>query len=207
MTEKAKPDLTFVVLDYETTGIDPHEGHNILEVAAIHVDFKTLEVLDTFQTVVGQKPPEGLMDAFVTDMHTKNGLLQEVYAAAENPAHGVKSHRELGLVLHSFLLAATQRINGDAFDGVKNVQLCGNTIHFDRKFTEVCLSKVEPLLFYRLMDASSFITAYEEWCGKMPETEKAHRSMADCEKSLNALRFFRDVFRRGAPIVTHVAGG
>lgn len=198
MTKKVqKPELTFVVLDFETTGFYPKDGHVILECAAIHVDFKTLEVLDTFQTVVGQTHGvRTLMDTFVTDMHTKNGLLEEVYAAADNPDHRVKNAEDLDLVLSEWLDKCAQYKNGPDPVTVA-IQLCGNTIHFDRRYIEAYLPYVDSKLFYRMVDASSFVTAYEAWCGKMPEVDKAHRSMPDCEMSLKALRYMRKVMQHG----------
>ena len=43
---------TFVVFDLETSGFHPLKDR-VLEVGALHIDMKTLEVLGRFQTVAG----------------------------------------------------------------------------------------------------------------------------------------------------------
>ena len=45
---------TFVILDAETTGLNPKNGI-ILELAALHIDIKTLEVKDIFRELVTQE--------------------------------------------------------------------------------------------------------------------------------------------------------
>lgn len=47
----------FIIIDIETTGLSPANGNEITEIAAIHVSGHTMEVLDTFTTLVKTKLP------------------------------------------------------------------------------------------------------------------------------------------------------
>lgn len=209
LLEQQPLEYTLTVLDFETTGLKEKEGHIILECAAIHVDFDTLAVLDTFDEVVGQanwspargegaKPLTMLMDPFALDMHTKNGLLDEVLEAAADPEHKIRDAHDLQVALSQWFAKASMRTNGANSNPAHNIVLCGNSIHFDRGFMLHHMPQLDIHLFHRMVDVSSFILVYKKWCGELPPVDKAHRAMADCEMSLKTLRFMREFFKSAA---------
>ena len=181
---------TFVVLDQETSGFHPLKDR-VLEVGALHIDMKTLEVLGRFQTVAGcsqAKLDELDMDAFVLNMHTENGLFAEVVESA------VCGSFEADMKLSRWF--------DEIGAGLRDIILCGNSIHFDRGFMEVQLYQSFKFLSHRVVDTSSLLTCYKQWIGVDKRHTSAHRAIADCEASLEVLRWAREIFRHGAPILT-----
>jgi len=66
--------------DLETTGLDPHEG-SILEIAMVATDGNLQQIGAPFVSIVQPLHLRGyeVMDAFVVDMHIKNGLMTDLY--------------------------------------------------------------------------------------------------------------------------------
>ena len=62
-----------IFLDIEATGLDPKRDY-LLEVAAVAVDGRTLEELDSFSRVFPLDAVPERCDAYVFEMHVKNGL-------------------------------------------------------------------------------------------------------------------------------------
>lgn len=57
---------TFNVLDTETTGLDPNEGHKIIEVALLRFDIKTCKLIDK---LVERFDPQRPIDAKAQEVH------------------------------------------------------------------------------------------------------------------------------------------
>lgn len=175
----------YVVLDLETTGLDP--GKNlVLEIGALHIDMKTLDVLSRFHVVAGI--PQVKFDVLqlgndVKKMHTANGLFEEVVS---NPPCDM-------FCLDSKLSEWFQGIPA----GVQEIVLCGNSIHFDRGFLEVWMLRSFAVLSHRVVDTSSILSCYKEWCGEDMRHTSAHRAIADCEASLEVLRWAKKLFTFG----------
>jgi oligoribonuclease (3'-5' exoribonuclease) len=52
-------------------------------------------------------------------------------------------------------------------------------------------------LHHRVVDTSSLRTCFKNWIGDPPKEEMKHRALADCEVSLETLRWMQNVMRAG----------
>lgn len=178
----------YVVFDFETSGINPLTNR-ILEIGALHINMQTLEVLGSFQTVAGI--PQVALDALnmhdaVLNMHNENGLFAEVVAKEPEGAF------ELDLKLAEWfkLIGA----------GPRDIVLCGNSIHFDRGFMECWMIQSFKFLSHRVVDTSSILSCHKEWAGDDKRHTAAHRSIADCEASLEVLRWAKSLWLKGVAV-------
>lgn len=161
-------------LDLETTGLEPSVGR-ILEVAAV-VTNDNLEEQWKGEWVVHQKRAEvtPLMDAYVTNMHTKNGLLDAI--------------GEPGAVFLSQVEADLVQMVPKWFGDNKPI-LCGSSIHFDRKWLVKWLPHFEQLLHYRMGDASGSHELARRLTGlQLSKPDVAHRALADVRASIELAR-------------------
>lgn len=176
-----------IILDLETTGLDPDKCC-ILEVVALRVDNDLDLVGEEFERVVWQ--PEEVLRGLpleVLKMHTDNNLLAAVHEIRNMHQH--RSSAKNGL----------ERVEDDLLLWLANEPapryLAGDSIHFDRSFLRVHMPRVHEALHHRMVDTSSFAVAHEMW-GKpvaaKPENPP-HRALADCYLSLAKLKFYRGV--------------
>ena len=167
----------FVWIDLEMTGLDP-ETCVILEAAAI-VTGPDLSPLGELALTVWQ--PESkleLMDPFVRDMHTKNGLLDRVRRSQTSLADAEKELLRLVSSLCAF------------GEGV----LAGNSIHQDRRFLVRYMPALERYLHYRQLDVSSLKVLAQAWFpGKVsfPKPTSDHTALADIRGSIAELVYYR----------------
>lgn len=169
----------WLVLDLETTGLDP-KNDKILELAAIIVDPGTLEERGSFESVTRQENLDlSSMHEAVQKMHTNNGL----FDACE---FGGLTINELDEAVVNFVAGAEPR----------SVVLIGNSIHFDRSFLVQHMPFLARRLSHRMIDVSSFHTVMAKWNAKLcaRRSTTAHRAMSDCRESLEALRAYREIF-------------
>lgn len=78
-----------VIIDIETTGLDPVRGNEITEIGAVLVDTKTLKVIDTFETLVKTQLPVPYFITNLTgitdEMLNKKGIpLEKALASLSN---------------------------------------------------------------------------------------------------------------------------
>lgn len=177
-----KPEDVFVVVDIETTGLDPNK-ESILEVGALAIDFKKLAILGpTFNAVVHYKRGAGAeIDPYVEEMHTVNGLWK---ACAESTCTRSEMFKALVLWMREY---------GGSH---KNVVLVGNSVHFDRSFLTHAVHgsyDLTQLLHYRMVDVRSITYATEKWLPAVRpgDLEPAHRALPDAQYSLNMLRWLK----------------
>lgn len=164
------PAPVFIVLDLETTGLDPHQ-HEILEVGAISLTGQGL--FSEFEDVCIRSDRDNV-DAYVMDMHTKNNLWRDCMQKGR-PIADVDAH------LHQWL------VNVGAVP--KSVVLIGHSIHFDRTFMNVHMPQTLPLLSHRLRDIGQISTWLAENGVEVPlHAEMPHRSLADCRIELENYR-------------------
>jgi oligoribonuclease len=179
--------MEWVVLDLETTGLDP-QSDLILEVGAIHVGAHDLEIQRFEHWVVNHSPGylDEILGPFVRKMHEDNGLLKEIYAL-ERAANPSKAHAETDDRLLRFFQETGAPKRG--------IMLAGNSVHFDAAFIKKHLPQSAEYLHHRIIDASCLRECYRVWV-KEPETElKAHRAIDYCQMSLRTLRWMaRNVF-------------
>jgi len=161
----------FVVLDLETSGLRK-KTDVILEIGALHIDMKKLDILSRFQINAGMSANAWnkiVMDEYVQNMHSNNNLYREV---TENPLSC--SEHAMDHWLCAWFMATGAR------QGSREIVLCGNSIHFDRGFIEERLPAAAEFLHHRMIDTSE------------------HRALDDCFASLNTLRWQRMITVDGA---------
>lgn len=115
-----------VWLDLEMTGLDIRR-HVIVEIAVIVTDVD-LNPLDEGLDLVIHATEEELagMDDFVTKMHTKSGLINEIRASTVSVED---AHAQALAYVRSHIPTA------------RTAPLCGNSIGADRRFLDLFISK------------------------------------------------------------------
>jgi oligoribonuclease len=168
--------------DLETTGLD--ENFNIvLEIGVVVTDIH-LKELGAWSGVVSTEINH-YMSPRVVEMHTKNGLFEEVRSPKA-------MKRE---VLVEKLL---QFMRQWAEEGA--VLMCGSTIDFDRRFLNKHYPEIAKFFHYRSINVSSFREVAKLWKREVYETlptkkdnqESTHRVLDDCRESIGQLKHYRE---------------
>ena len=120
------------------------------------------------------------MSDFVTAMHEKSGLLEEI-------PHGVS--------LADAEFQALEYIQ--QFVSVEGkAPLAGNTIGTDRMFLAKYMPRVDRWLHYRNIDVSSIKELVRRWFPRVyfntPAKHGGHRALADILESIEELKFYRE---------------
>ena len=176
--------MKLIWLDLETTGLNP-ETDAILEVAAFEATLeKPFDVRKVYDTVLCwplASMPSLLMDPFVRNMHTKNGLLDACGVSLVT----VKS-AELDLLR---LIPVTANKDDDA------VVLAGSSIHFDHSFITRHMPELNKRFSHRHYDVSA-VSMFARSLGmpRLPKTE-AHRAAQDCLNSIAQAKAVAEWFR------------
>ena len=127
-----------------------------------------------------------VMDDFVTDMHTKNGLLKEVLAA------GCPTTNEADEMWAEFLRSHN---DGDP----KNILIVGNSIaKVDLPFIERHLPKSDQQTHYRSFDVTGLRIGAGIWYGNDTDfvKKKTHRAFDDIEECLAEFEYVaHEVFK------------
>lgn len=160
-------------LDLETTGLDPNIC-KILEVAVSEADFTSpWDAKPVYHAVLGYlyipQAKLDLMDPFVVDMHTKNGLLAECKTSNLSTWDVAK---QLACIIP------------EIEDKEERPILAGSTIGFDMSFLRVHMPAVAARFSHRLYDVSA-IKLFCRSLGmtKVPKAE-AHRAKDDVLESI-----------------------
>ena len=123
-------------MDLEMTGLDPSQ-HVIVEIATLLTDDDLNLVAEGPDLVVHATEEElTSMDDFVTNMHTKSGLLDQIKASTI-------SIEEAGQQTMAFLQ--------EHIPEARTVPLCGNSIGTDRRFLAQYLPEIEEFLHLSLI--------------------------------------------------------
>lgn len=170
-----------VWIDCEMTGLNL--ATDALIEVAVQVTDGQLNVLDEGLDLLIPPSEEALaqMNDFVTDMHTKSGLLDELKKASLSMAE-----------------AETQLL-----DHIKKyvpqpgkAPLAGNTVGTDRTFLARDMPALESHLHYRNVDVSTVKELAKRWYPNTfynsPEKNGNHRALADIQESIEELRYYRD---------------
>jgi oligoribonuclease len=181
------PDLAdpLVWVDLEMTGLDPDE-HVIVEIAVIVTSGDLATAIEGPDLIIHATDEElGRMDDFVTKMHAKSGLTEEVRASTLTVAEA--EHQVM-----RFLRTHVPE--------PKVGLLAGNSVHTDRIFLTRFMPAITGHLHYRIVDVSTVKELARRWypgvLDDAPEKGGAHRALADIRESIDELRWLRErVFR------------
>ncbi|MDN3309482.1 oligoribonuclease [Microbacterium oryzae] len=168
-----------VWIDCEMTGLDLAVDE-LVEIAIVVTDFE-LRILDPgFQAVI--KPTEAALENmgdFVTEMHRKSGLLEEIPGGVS--------------------LAEAERLSLEYIRRFvpleRKAPLAGNTIGTDRMFLARYMPAVDGYLHYRNVDVSSIKELSRRWYPRAyfqaPAKDGGHRALADILESVRELEYYR----------------
>ena len=176
----AAKDNRIVWVDLEMTGLDPSR-HVIVEVAALVTDAE-LSIIDEGVDLVVHATDAELaeMDDFVTQMHSDNGLLDDIKASQVSLAEAEDA--VLGLVEKHC-------------DPAHPAPLAGNSIATDRTFIRAQMPRLDAALHYRMIDVSTVKELSRRWFPKayfnQPQKGMAHRALADIVESIRELDYYR----------------
>jgi len=176
----AAKDNRIVWVDLEMTGLDPSR-HVIVEVAALVTDAELNIIDDGVDLVVHATDAElAEMDDFVTQMHSDNGLLDDIKASTVSLAEAEDA--VLGLVEKHC-------------DPAHPAPLAGNSIATDRTFIRAQMPRLDAALHYRMIDVSTVKELSRRWFPKayfnQPQKGMAHRALADIVESIRELDYYR----------------
>lgn len=176
----AAKDNRIVWVDLEMTGLDPSR-HVIVEVAALVTDAE-LNIIDEGVDLVVHATDTELseMDDFVTQMHSDNGLLDDIKASTVSIEEAEDA--VLGLVEKHC-------------DPAHPAPLAGNSIATDRTFIRAQMPRLDAALHYRMIDVSTVKELSRRWFPKayfnQPQKGMAHRALADIVESIRELDYYR----------------
>ena len=176
-------------MDLEMTGLEP-DRHVIVEIATIITDDHLNVIAEGPDLVLGATNDElSRMGDFVTQMHTKSGLLPAIRASSITVADAEQATLAF-LRLH--------------ISESSTVPLCGNSIGTDRRFSQQYMPELEAFFHYRNVDVSTLKELARRWhpdvLATLPEKETTHRALDDIRESIAELAHYRDqLFARPAP--------
>ncbi len=171
-------------LDLESTGLETSNGDEIIEIGCI-LTTEDLRVIDEFEAVV--KPSDSAMarltaNQFVVDMHTANGLLDEINVGKSVTAV------ENELLVWLFKNSAP-----------KIVTLAGSGVgHFDLPTVRQHMPRLAEHLNYYVIDVGTIRRAHDMWVGtpvSAANDAKTHRAIDDVRCHLEEARAFADLWQ------------
>lgn len=172
-------------MDLEMTGLEP-ERHVIVEIATLVTD-DDLNVIGEGPDLVIHASPEEMsqMGDFVTEMHTKSGLIALIESSSISVADAE---------------SATLDFLKEHISEARTVPLCGNSIGTDRRFLQDYMPTLEAFFHYRNVDVSTLKELARRWypeiLASVPEKDSAHRALDDIRESIAELAFYRaNLFR------------
>ena len=176
----AAKDNRIVWVDLEMTGLDPSR-HVIVEVAALVTDAELNIIDDGVDLVVHATDAElAEMDDFVTQMHSDNGLLDDIKASTVS--------------IEEAEVAVLELVEKHC-DPAHPAPLAGNSIATDRTFIKAQMPRLDAALHYRMIDVSTVKELSRRWFPKayfnQPQKGMAHRALADIVESIRELDYYR----------------
>ena len=174
------PETMLAWMDLEMTGLEP-DRHVIVEIATLLTDDNLELIAEGPDLIVTASADElAQMDDFVTNMHTRSGLLDEIKTSTLSLA-------DAGAQTLAFLQ--------EHIPEARSVPLCGNSIGTDRRFLAAHLPEIEEFLHYRSIDVSTVKELARRWhpdaFRAAPKKAGGHRAMDDIRESLDELRHYR----------------
>lgn len=168
-----------VAVDVESTGLNPHEGHLLLEVyAEIRHPAHPFNLVtdDAFHAVIRQDfdTAYGLADDFVKKMHAKTGLWGQL------ETEGIPLD-QADAKLRNYLEDHLDQREG---------RVTGNSVRLDMNFMEAYLPKSLEWLHYRFLDVTGLSWFLQHNLGIKPyskDTSGAHSASFDVGEMVNEL--------------------
>src|SRR5688500_18328663 len=151
-------------LDLETTGSDL-DGNVIIEIGAAITDMR-LNVLEGREYVINPGTAVFEMAPVVLDMHTKNGLIKDIYKSDDTIE---KVDAEIAEWIRKF-------------NGSDHMAFAGSGVtHFDRKFVKRDMPLTDKRLTHWALDVGVIRRTFELILGipGWPEDTKTHRAYDD----------------------------
>lgn len=168
-------------MDLEMTGLEPAR-HVIVEIATLLTDDHLTVIAEGPDLVIHATPEQlGEMGEFVTEMHTKSGLLPAIAASRVTMEDAQRQTLEF---LKSHIPEA------------RSIPLCGNSIGTDRRFLQEYMPELEAFFHYRNVDVSTLKELARRWypqsLASLPDKETTHRALDDIKESIGELVHYRD---------------
>lgn len=179
----------YLFVDTETTGLNYNDNSKVaknvlLEIAYILTDSSLVPLMKD-SCVIGYTPADidDLMNDYVYDMHSDNGLLDEVY--------------ESTLTRQAVDNIITTGLETFFNDRPYKLIIAGNTVHFDKEIIRRELPHLHSLLHFRNLDVSSVreylcISGNEELTNQATDKKFNHRAMDDIEETIEELSHYLD---------------
>jgi oligoribonuclease len=170
------------------TGLEPSR-HVIVEIATILTDDQ-LNIIAEGPDLVIHASPEQLaeMGEFVTEMHTKSGLLKAITISTTTVEEAQ---------------AATLSFLKEHIIEEGSVPLCGNSIGTDRRFLQEYMPELEAFFHYRNVDVSTLKELARRWnpevLAALPEKATTHRALDDIRESIAELVHYRQTLFPPSP--------
>ncbi len=163
------------------TGLEPLR-HVIIEIATLITDDNLNVIADGPDLVIHATPEQmAEMGDFVTEMHTKSGLIDAVNSSTVSTAEAE---------------AQTLAFLKEHIAEPRTIPLCGNSIGTDRRFLQEYMPTLEAFLHYRNVDVSTLKELTRRWhpevLDTMAEKETTHRALDDIRESIAELQHYRD---------------
>lgn len=184
--------MRMIFCDTETTGLQrDREGvdltgkHLILEIGMLAINMPEMTEAEAWSTVIRHPKHQVLerMDDFVLKMHTKNGLLNEIF----NEPHPLNNRESGGLPIeHTAESEALAFIARNAPD--ERPDLCGANPDFERMFFARRMPRLFEAFNYRNFDTNTFWLTqkfFGDWDGV--KEQQPHRALPDCRREFQAL--------------------
>lgn len=165
-------------IDVETTGL------GLLEVGCIITDFSLNEIARQAWVIQPSLPVDTLIETaneWARKTHTDNGLWDALRVSTTPLA-----------VVEEKLCAFIDDHHAD-----KSL-LAGNSVHFDRKWLQLCMPSAERKLHYRNLDISTLketfriFSPFDETLLDPPKKGQ-HRSLGDLDASIAELKHYLDL--------------
>jgi oligoribonuclease len=168
-------------MDLEMTGLEP-ERHVIVEIATLLTnDYLNITAEGPDLVIHATDEQLSQMGSYVTEMHTKSGLLPQIIASTITVDEAQRATLE-------FL--KSQNVEPGT------VPLCGNSIGTDRRFLQEYMPELESYFHYRNVDVSTIKELARRWypnaVASANEKDSAHRALDDIRESINELVHYRD---------------
>jgi oligoribonuclease len=172
-------------MDLEMTGLEPLR-HVIIEIATLITDDNLVVIAEGPDLVIHASPEQMKeMGDFVTEMHTKSGLIDAVIASTVTTQEAE---------------AQTLAFLKEHIAEARTIPLCGNSIGTDRRFLQEYMPTLEEFFHYRNVDVSTLKELTRRWypdvLDSLPEKATAHRALDDILESIAELAHYRDTLFR-----------